>query len=152
MVVILILSDRLIRAAIINEQIKIEPFNEENLRPVSYDLTVGNIFEFMGEVPMMKDPETWLEPHTLYGIETMETIGVKDLTGFISIRSWAARQGIFASYSHLVDPGYLGKLTFTILPKLTRVLCKKNVTSMFQILFLENSLIDKLWEGDSKHF
>jgi len=147
-----ILSDRAIENCLVTGQIEIEPFNQKNLRSVSYDLTVGKIYEIIDGIPIIVGLECFLEPGVVYGLESLETISVKDLTGIISLRSRAARSGIFSSHSMLVDPGYKGKLTFTVESKRMRVFCSVGITSLHQIIFVENTLVDKPWEGDSKHF
>jgi len=147
-----ILSDRAIENCLVTGQVTIEPFDKKKLRTVSYDLTVGKIYEFMGDTSMMRGVECWLEPGIVYGLETLEVIGIKNLTGIVSLRSWAARSGIFSSHSILVDPGYKGRFTFTVEPKIVRVFCRTGITSMHQVIFMENTLVDKPWEGDSKHF
>jgi len=148
-----ILSDRAIRNYLVTGQIGIEPFDEKKLGAVSYDLTIGKIYRFLfGDIPIRILTECWLEPGVIYGLETLETISVKDITGIVSLRSRAARNGLFSSHSILVDPGYKGKLTFTVEPKRIRMFCRVGMTSTHQIIFMENTLVDKPWEGDSKRF
>ena len=103
----MILSDRDIKKEIIKGNISIEPFNERNLTPNGYDLTIGEIY-IDGE----KVKEAMIAPLKWFAISTKEYIKIKNLAAQLWIRSSYARKGIFSSFGK-VDAGFEGCLTLS---------------------------------------
>jgi len=103
----MILSDRDIKKAILEGEISIEPFREENLTPNGYDLTIKEIFidgktVYESIIPKMK----W------FAVSTEEYIKLKNITAQLWLRSTYARKGILSSFGK-VDSGFEGCLTIS---------------------------------------
>jgi len=115
-------------------KIKIEPFSEENLGPVSYDLTLGNHFRLFGpgelevfddglDVSRMGELIT-LEPHEFIELRpgdmvlgiTKEKICLPEgILGILSGRSRFARSGLMVHISsNIVHPGSCNKQVLEI--------------------------------------
>jgi len=103
----MILSDRDIKKAIAKGEIFIEPFNEKNLTPNGYDLTINEIF-IDGE----RKKEANIPPLKWFAISTKEYIKVGNMAAQLWIRSTYARKGIMASFGK-VDAGFEGCLTLS---------------------------------------
>lgn len=128
--------------------LKIEPFRKENLGPCSYDLTTGRIVTDYGEIR-----SGIISPGMAAGLTTEETIELPcraRVAGLVSMRSGPSRKAILASFSHLVDPGYAGKLNFVVWPLKPMTLSVGD--SLFQILFVTTGEVIKPWTGESKGF
>ena len=107
------LSDKEIIFEIVSGSIQIQPFRKMNLGPVSYDLTIGEICTSHG----VCRNDLQLFPGVAVGITTKESITLPSKTriaGILSMRSGPTRKGLFGSFSHLVDPGYSGKLNLIV--------------------------------------
>jgi dCTP deaminase len=106
-----VLADKDIIQSISIQSIGIEPFNEKNLTPNGYDLTIEEIFikktnEHIKEGTVTIPPQTW------FAISTKEFIKMGPMiTSQLWIRSSYARKGIMASFGK-VDAGFHGTLTF----------------------------------------
>jgi len=156
------LSDRFIRNAIINGNINIEPFDESKLGPVSYDLTVGQLYIPIVEISELEIKTKWVKQRMPYeapygrivGFKTLEKITIKEgtcMAGIVSMRSGATRAGLFGTYSCLVDPGFSGRITVTMIPFLDPYTFTKE-SSVSQIMFYETTPIDKFWTGEEKQY
>ncbi len=107
-----VLSDKDIQKSMMNETIGIEPFNEKNLTPNGYDLTIEEIYikktnennkEGVVKIPAM----TW------FVISTKEFVKMgPKITSQLWIRSSYARKGVMASFGK-VDAGFCGTLTIS---------------------------------------
>lgn len=158
----MMLSDRAIKNAIINGSINIEPFDENKLGPVSYDLTVGQLYVPAIDFKTVDLRTHWIKqklpytapPRRIVGFKTLEKITIKKgtrIAGIESMRSGATRVGLFGTYSCLVDPGFSGRITVTIIPFLDPYTFTKE-SSISQIMFYETSPIDKFWTGKEKQY
>ena len=104
------LSDRDILDAMEKGEIKIVNFNEENLTPNGYDLTVGEIM-----VPLIgidaKEGKVSIPSLTRFLVGSKEYIRIGEkYVAQIWIKSRWARRGVLASFG-LVDAGFEGILT-----------------------------------------
>jgi len=115
----MILSDRDIKKEITKGNILIKPFNEINLTPNGYDLTVGEIY-LDGEIKN----EAEIENHEWFAISTLEYIKLKNLSAQLWIRSSYARKGIIASFGK-VDAGFEGNLTLSAFTAKEKVYLKR---------------------------
>ena len=107
-----ILSDKDIENSMKNNELGIEPFNQKNLTPNGYDLSIEEIYikksdqhikEGMATIPSM----TW------FAISTKEFVKMgPKITSQLWIRSSYARKGIMASFGK-VDAGFHGTLTIS---------------------------------------
>ena len=100
--------------------IEIEPFDEEMLQPASYDLKVG---KDAATIPKNGEPRIDLEKERILVIPAYapaiiwakEHIRLPlDLAGRFGLKSHLSRRGIYASVGPQVDPGFEGKLSFTL--------------------------------------
>jgi len=153
-VVNVILSDRQIRIAIRNGLMNIYPFDIKKLGPVSYDLTVGELFIYRDGKWVKQDFPFICSKGQVIGTKTLETVSIfegTEIVGIESLRSGATREGLFGSYSCLIDPGFSGRLTVTLCPMLKEYKFTKGC-SVSQILFFDTFRIDKYWKGKEKQY
>ena len=107
-----ILSDIDILNSIKNNDLGIEPFNEKNLTPNGYDLSIAEIFIKKTNEHIRKGIAT-IPPLTWFAISTKEFVKMgSHLTSQLWIRSSYARKGILASFGK-VDAGFHGTLTIS---------------------------------------
>ena len=101
----MILSDADIVRAIQHGDLSIEPFDEGQLTPNGYDLSIEEI---------LVDGDTTLQatipPITWFAIATQEYLKMLHHTAQLWIRSSYARRGVLASFGK-VDVGFEGTLT-----------------------------------------
>ncbi len=108
-----VLSDQDLVHRLEKGSLKLEPFNQSNLTPNGYDLTVHEVFT--------KAPEGkvtigtfYLDPGSWCLVSTNEYLEVShDLCGMLFLRSSFVRKGLIAGFG-LVDAGFKGTLTFSI--------------------------------------
>lgn len=104
-----LLSDADIRRYLAKGEIAIEPFEESNLTPNGYDVTVEEIV-----VPAVKGRQRAdrIPPVTRFAVSTRESIRLgRHVAGQIWIRTTWARRGVVASFG-MIDAGFSGTLTF----------------------------------------
>lgn len=107
-----ILSDIDIKDALRKKMLSIEPFNENNLTPNGYDLSIDEIYvkktnQYIREGIAKIPPLTW------FVISTKEFVKIgPKLTSQLWIRSSYARKGVIASFGK-VDAGFQGTLTIS---------------------------------------
>jgi len=107
-----ILSDIDILNSMKNEDLGIEPFNEKNLTPNGYDLSIAEIF-IKKSSEHIKDGVATIPPLTWFAISTKEFVKMgPQITSQLWIRSSYARKGILASFGK-VDAGFHGTLTIS---------------------------------------
>ena len=107
-----ILSDIDILNSIKNNDLGIEPFNEKNLTPNGYDLSIAEIFIKKTNEHIRQGIAT-IPPLTWFAISTKEFVKMgSNLTSQLWIRSSYARKGILASFGK-VDAGFHGTLTIS---------------------------------------
>jgi dCTP deaminase len=106
-----VLSDIDIEHALQQGTLGIEPFEQKNLTPNGYDLSIEEIFisrknQHFTEGVAVIPPLTW------FAISTKEFVKMgSKITSQLWIRSSYARKGILASFGK-VDAGFHGTLTF----------------------------------------
>ncbi len=106
-----VLSDKDIRYSLSQQHLSIEPFNEKNLTPNGYDLTIEEIYIKKND-EHIKQGTAVIPPLTWFAISTKEFIKMgSQITSQLWIRSSYARRGILASFGK-VDAGFHGTLTF----------------------------------------
>jgi dCTP deaminase len=99
----------------------VEPFDDERIESASYDLSLGDqYYATSDELPKKLRPETGpnyvkLEPGEFAVLTTKEYVYVPaDLVGLISVRYTYKQQGLVNVSGFHVDPGFFGKLLFTV--------------------------------------
>ena len=107
-----ILSDIDILESIKTDDLGIEPFNEKNLTPNGYDLSISEVFIKKTD-EHIKEGFATIPPQTWFAISTKEFVKMgPQITSQLWIRSSYARKGIMASFGK-VDAGFHGTLTIS---------------------------------------
>jgi dCTP deaminase len=107
-----VISDTDIVASIKNNLLSIEPFEEKNLTPNGYDLSIEEIF-IKKTNQYIKEGVAIIPPHTWFAISTKEYVKMgPQITSQLWIRTSYARKGIMASFGK-VDAGFQGTLTIS---------------------------------------
>ena len=107
-----ILSDSDIKEGIKQKKLSIEPFNEKNLTPNGYDLTIDEIY-IKKTNEHIKEGMVTIPPATWFAISTKEFVKMGPQTASqLWIRSSYARKGVMASFGK-VDAGFHGTLTIS---------------------------------------
>jgi dCTP deaminase len=107
-----ILSDIDIKNSIGKKNLSIEPFNEKNLTPNGYDLSIDEIYIKKSD-QHIKEGIATIPPLTWFAISTKEFVKMgPDVTSQLWIRSSYARKGVMASFGK-VDAGFHGTLTIS---------------------------------------
>jgi dCTP deaminase len=140
----MILSDRDIKKYILKGEIEINPFEELNLTPNGYDLTIGEIY-IDGKI----EKKALIKPLKWFAISTREYIKLKNLTAQLWLRSTYARKGVFASFGK-VDAGFEGCLTISCFNACNEVELKEG-DKFCQIVFEKiSSKPEKYYNGKYK--
>ncbi len=105
-----ILSDNDIEQLMQKDELGIEPFQEKNLTPNGYDLSIEEVYIKKTE-QHIKEGIAVIPPLTWFAISTKEFVKMgPKITSQLWIRSSYARKGIMASFGK-VDAGFHGTLT-----------------------------------------
>ena len=119
------LSDTTLREFIRGGQIRIEPFEESNLTPAGYDLRSSQ------DITLNRGEQMLLA--------TLERIELSpDVLGILHLKSSYAREGLYASLA-LVDPGFRGQLTVSLLNSGENLLSIERGESFLQLTVLQLS-------------
>lgn len=103
------LSDRDIKALVQKKMLISEHFEEKNMTPNGYDLTVGEIKVNSDSITA----EATVPGTSRFLVSSREFMNMPDdIIGMIWIRSSYARKGVLGSFG-LVDAGFRGNLTLT---------------------------------------
>jgi dCTP deaminase len=101
-----------IKNSIEKNNLSIEPFNEKNLTPNGYDLSIDEIFTRKSD-RHIKEGIAKIPPLTWFAISTKEFVKMgPEITSQLWIRSSYARKGVMASFGK-VDAGFHGTLTIS---------------------------------------
>jgi dCTP deaminase len=107
-----ILSDLDIKKSLDKKDLSIEPFEDKNLTPNGYDLSIDEIF-IKKTNEHIRNGIAKIPPLTWFAISTKEYIKMgAQITSQLWIRSSYARKGIMASFGK-VDAGFHGNLTIS---------------------------------------
>ena len=107
-----ILSDLDIKKSLDKKDLSIEPFEDKNLTPNGYDLSIDEIF-IKKTNEHIRNGIAKIPPLTWFAISTKEYIKMgAQITSQLWIRSSYARKGIMASFGK-VDAGFHGTLTLS---------------------------------------
>ncbi|OGZ69224.1 MAG: hypothetical protein A3D44_00865 [Candidatus Staskawiczbacteria bacterium RIFCSPHIGHO2_02_FULL_42_22] len=117
----MILTNEEIKEAIVNGEMAIDPFDEENLKPASYSFTLGNKFKKLKKVEFLdsriKEQEFeefelnedgyFLQPGEFIICHTAETLKLgKNIACFLTMRGAKAQMGIDALSGEIFcEPG-----------------------------------------------
>ena len=110
----MILTDKKIKEALSNGDIKIDPFIDSQVEPASYDLRVGKHGATTSTkkiIDIEKQGYILIEPGDFAIVAVLEEILLSTKhVGRIGLRSKYARKGLIATTGPQVDPGYHGRL------------------------------------------
>ena len=106
-----LLSDGDIRRYLAKGEIRIEPFEESNLTPNGYDVSLEAVL-----VPSTgaktSEGVARIPPTTRFAVSTRERVHLgRHVAGQIWLRTTWARRGVIASFG-MIDAGFSGTLTF----------------------------------------
>ena len=110
----MILVDRAIVEAHENDQITIDPFEQQQLQPASYDLRVGPevvTSSSREKIDLTQKGFVELAPSDFAIVLTHESISLDNQhTARFGLRSKWARKGLVATTGPQIDPGFRGRL------------------------------------------
>jgi deoxycytidine triphosphate deaminase len=107
----------------ITTQGMIDPYDEDKVRPASYDICVGDEYRFSHEKQVRKlgkwKREIKLPPHSLCYVLSKEELNLpNDISALISSTHDIVREGVLMYPQPPIDPGFKGKL-YLLLHNLT---------------------------------
>ncbi len=110
----MILSDRGIHKALLNNRIKVVPLAESDIQPCSIDLHLGDTF-ISKDLSFTSD-EVTLAPGSFVLATTREWVEIgDDILGRLEGKSSIARLGlIIHTTAGFIDPGFRGEITLEI--------------------------------------
>tara|TARA_B100001029_G_scaffold151226_1_gene133629 strand:+ start:2094 stop:2573 length:480 start_codon:yes stop_codon:yes gene_type:complete len=146
-----ILSDKSIIELVKKEQIIIDPFNNENLTPNGYDLTVEEI-----EIPEKQKrtkEKLSIPPGERFAISTKEVISCgENYCAQLWLRTSWARKGIICSFGK-IDSGFKGNLTLLGLNASKKSVDIKIGNTFAQIVFEKlSTTANELYEERSGNY
>ncbi|OIR15159.1 MAG: dCTP deaminase [Marine Group III euryarchaeote CG-Bathy1] len=104
-----VLSDKNILTALDSGILKIDPFNQDNLTPNGYDLTISEIA--LPNTSAITTGSLSIQPNTRFAVSTLENIVcASNITAQLWLRTSWARKGVMATFGK-VDAGFDGTLT-----------------------------------------
>jgi len=107
-----VLSDVDIKQYMNEEKLDLAPFDEKNLTPNGYDLSIEEIF-IKKTNQHIKEGVAIIPAHTWFAISTKEFVKMGSMIASqLWIRSSYARKGVMASFGK-VDAGFHGTLTIS---------------------------------------
>ncbi len=105
-----VLSDADLVDAMARGRLTIENFDERNLTPNGYDVTVAEVFVPTTEVKTTRGSAT-IWPSSRFAVSTLEVFHLgPDLCAEIWLRTTWARRGVLGSFGK-IDAGFRGTLT-----------------------------------------
>ncbi len=120
-----VLSGRQITRLVETEELRIDPFNAEQVQPASYDLRLGSKIlaspispEKLGRIVILnkEQPKYHIQSGQMVGVLSLEWLEFSlGLCGKFGIRSSFARLGINAFGGLQLDPGFRGRVTMNLL-------------------------------------
>ena len=136
--------------------ILIFPFNKERLQPAHYELCLGDEVYVSGqETPLnlskQKSGYVVIRPGEIAILSTMETVYVpRNLIAFISIKVGYKFKGLVNISGFHVDPGFIGKLLFTVYNAGPNDVVIKRGDKVFMIMFAHLNE-DKAYNGKHQY-
>src|SRR2546426_8809860 len=106
-----LLSDGDIRRYLAKGELRIEPFDEKNLTPNGYDVTIEEILTPSSNTRTTQGIAR-IPPATRFAVSTRESVGLgRHVPGQLWLRTTWARRGGLAMFG-MIDAGCSGTLTF----------------------------------------
>jgi len=130
-----VLSDGDIRRYMAKGELRIEPFDEANLTPNGYDVTIEEVLVPSSNVRTSRGVAK-VPPMTRFAVSTRESVGLgRHVAGQLWLRTTWARRGVLAAFG-MIDAGFSGTLTFGALNGASEVLEVPIGERFAQIVFL----------------
>jgi len=130
-----VLSDGDIRRYLAKGELRIEPFDEANLTPNGYDVTIEEVLVPSSNVRTSHGVAK-VPPMTRFAVSTRESVGLgRHVAGQLWLRTTWARRGVLAGFG-MIDAGFSGTLTFGALNVASEVLEVPIGERFAQIVFL----------------
>jgi len=130
-----VLSDGDIRRYLAKGELRIEPFDEANLTPNGYDVTIEEVLVPSSNVRTSRGVAK-VPPMTRFAVSTRESVGLgRHVAGQLWLRTTWARRGVLAAFG-MIDAGFSGTLTFGALNVASEVLEVPIGERFAQIVFL----------------
>jgi len=108
------LSDADIRKYLAKGEIRIDPFQEENLTPNGYDVTIAEVAVPSRDLVVEHDKAV-VPPQTRFAVSTLEVVECgPGVAAELWLRTSWARRGVLASFG-MIDSGFRGTLTLAAL-------------------------------------
>jgi len=106
-----LLSDSDVRQYLAKGELSIEPFDERDLTPNGYDVSVEEVLLPASDVKVSRGVAR-IPAMTRFAVSTRESVRLgRHLAGQIWLRTTWARRGVVASFG-MIDAGFSGTLTF----------------------------------------
>lgn len=130
-----VLSDGDIRRYLAKGELRIEPFEDANLTPNGYDVTIEEVLVPSSNVRTTRGLAQ-IPPLTRFAVSTRESVTLgRHLAGQLWLRTTWARRGVLAAFG-MIDAGFSGTLTFGALNGASEVLQLPIGERFAQIVFL----------------
>lgn len=124
----MILSDGELRLLLTESVLKIDPLKDDQIQPASVDITLGNTFSILEDLPggiinpdksihykTITTEKYLLLPGQFVLATTQEYISLpNNITAFVEGRSSWGRLGLFIQNAGWVDPGFEGEITLEL--------------------------------------
>lgn len=117
------------------------PFNEENLQPASYDVSIG---EITGNI------DNDLQPGESVLISTNEYVSLpRNIAAMTKTRSSLARMGLVCGdIGGFVDPGFKGNLTLFLKNEGKKIVDLRTLDRVGQLVFFEVNGVSQEYNGN----
>lgn len=119
----------------------ISPFSPDHVKHSAYELSIGDGFyttDLDGKRNLYKNEQFEIKPGQFAMLETKETINIPNMIlGLISIKASIKFRGLINVSGFHVDPGYKGKLVFSVYNAGTQIITLEAGKPMFLLWFAE---------------
>lgn len=148
-----ILNDDEIRSHIIEEKISLKPFQEANINPASYDLSLEGVKSLSNPehvMPQEYEDEGIIEvlPHESVLMGTVEYIELpNNICGLIMSKSSVFRKGLVIGSAGWIDPGFKGNLTILMYNSTQKTIRLRYMQKMWNLVFTKINPVENIYEG-----
>jgi dCTP deaminase len=134
-----VLSDSDIAHAVHYGDLDIEPYDEANLQPASYDVRLGSKLYHVESDTMTQSESHTIEPFERYLGHTEENILIPDnIAGQLAGRSTIGRRGVIVhKTAGFLDPSFSGDITLEIMNLGSDPVILESGKRVAQIVFFE---------------
>ena len=129
-------------------------FNEDNVSPASYDMTLAHDYILDGnDTADIMDESITVKPGEFLLMSTNETVSIPaDLIGIVKGKSSLARLGLMVECAGFVDPGFTGQITLEVKNLSNQPIKLTAGMKICQIVFMEmKTEPEKLYSTENGH-